>query len=266
MNIFLCWSGERSKETASILSWWLGRVIQSADPWYSDDIPKGSPWAAELADRLEKAQFGIICLNQENLDEKWILYEAGALSKTKNANVCTFLLDINPSEIEPPLSQFQCTLYKEDDFFKLVKTINEKINKDNPVKDEILRETFDKLWPELKKKLDNIPDKIPPAKKKPIRGTREILEEMLGLLRSTKPQEKMLEEILGLLRFRQYPLPLGEGNVMNLGLTPSRHLSYIDERGSLETGTPEAGTPIISHKNIAGSNAGVSPPDAEEPH
>src|SRR5688572_19220319 len=109
MEVFLSWSGERSKAVAETLSVWLGQVIQAVDPWISSDIEKGARWNPEIAARLEQSRVGIICLTKENLDAKWILFESGALSKTKDAYVCTLLLDIDPSDVEQPLGQFQHT-------------------------------------------------------------------------------------------------------------------------------------------------------------
>jgi hypothetical protein len=47
--------------------------------------------------------------------------------------VCTFLLDINPAEIKPPLGQFQHTLFKKEDIKKLMYSINNKINMGYPI-------------------------------------------------------------------------------------------------------------------------------------
>ena len=38
-------------------------------------------------------------------DARWILSEAGALSKTKDARVCNLLLDVKPADVVDPLAQ-----------------------------------------------------------------------------------------------------------------------------------------------------------------
>jgi hypothetical protein len=83
MKVFLSWSGERSKATAETLGNWFARVIQAVEPWISSGIDKGARWQSEIANRLEDARVGIVCLTASNLSEPWILFEAGALSKTK---------------------------------------------------------------------------------------------------------------------------------------------------------------------------------------
>ena len=66
-------------------------------------------------------------MTRENLNEKWILFEAGALSKTKDAHVCTFLLDLKPTDVEHLLVQFQATQFKKKDVWKLIRTINQEV-------------------------------------------------------------------------------------------------------------------------------------------
>ena len=103
MLIFLSWSGDRSKAIAETFTSWISQVIQAADPWISRDIAKGARWGPEVSDRLSSSKVGIVCLTPENLASPWILFEAGALSKTKDAYVCTFLLDLKPADVEEPL-------------------------------------------------------------------------------------------------------------------------------------------------------------------
>src|SRR5215218_11257815 len=105
MQLFLSWSQSRSKAVAEAFARWISQVIQAAEPWLSSDIEKGARWSAEISARLEESKIGIICLTRENLDSRWILFEAGAISKAKGAHVCTLLLDVEPSDVEQPLGQ-----------------------------------------------------------------------------------------------------------------------------------------------------------------
>jgi hypothetical protein len=48
-NIFISWSGDRSKAIAETLKDWLPRVLQSARPWLSTrDIEKGTRSLSEM--------------------------------------------------------------------------------------------------------------------------------------------------------------------------------------------------------------------------
>jgi hypothetical protein len=184
MKVFLSWSGGRSKAVAEELGSWLARVIQAVEPWISSGIEKGARWQGEIADRLEEAKVGIVCLTSSNLTAPWILFEAGALSKTKGSYVCTFLLDVTPADIEPPLGQFQHTAFTKDDALKLVQTINKAVKDagDRALTGENLIKVFETFWPQLKATLSNIA--VKPEEKPAPRPEREVLEEILEIVRS----------------------------------------------------------------------------------
>jgi hypothetical protein len=189
--------GGAYKETAECLSSWIRQVIQAAETWISLDIQKGIRWNDQIKNELEQSKVGIICLNKDNLQSEWVLFEAGALSKTQDAHVCTFLLDISPADVKPPLGQFQHTLFVKEDIRKLVQTINDKIiavgEKTIPEKD--LNEVFDVFYPRLEEKLNAIQnEKSVDGQVK--RTDREILEEILQTIRATNQvQIKQLYEM-----------------------------------------------------------------------
>lgn len=185
MKVFLSWSGSRSKKTAEILADYIQQMIQAIEPWISTDISKGVNWVMEIGSKLEEINFGIICLTRENLDENWILFEAGALSKKKGAHVCTFLLDLKHTDIKPPLALCQHTIFNKEDVRKLLHTINKEARnlKENKMPDDQLNKIFERYWPDLEKELKKIVDmKI--DTEEPIRTDREILEEILEVIRA----------------------------------------------------------------------------------
>jgi len=112
-NVFISWSGERSKWVAEAMRDWLPLVLQTAKPWMSaTDIEKGSRGLNEVSGRLQGMKIGIVCLTPENLETPWILYEAGALSKTidDKTRLCTYLLGgLQFQHVKPPLGMFQAT-------------------------------------------------------------------------------------------------------------------------------------------------------------
>ena len=98
LRIFLSWSGDRSKKVALALKDWLPDVLTLAEPWMSaSDIEKGAKWTQALSGELGAANFAIISLTPENLTSPWLLFEAGALSKTAESRACTYLLDLMPT-------------------------------------------------------------------------------------------------------------------------------------------------------------------------
>jgi hypothetical protein len=185
------WSGSRSKSVAETLGGWLEQVIQAVEPWISSGISKGARWQAEVVDKLEEAKVGIVCLTSSNLAAPWILFEAGALSKTKGSYVCTSLLDIAPADIEPPLGQFQHTIFNKDDVRQLVETINKAIhaNGERSLNEQAFAAVFEKFWPDLESQLLAISKEH--EEKPNLRPDRALLEEVLELQRS---QERRREE------------------------------------------------------------------------
>ncbi len=193
MDVFISWSGEASHVVGLALKDWLPSVIQSIEPFISsEDISKGSRWFSEIGVKLDKSNFGIICLTPENSKEPWILFEAGAISKSIGEScVAPVLLGMSISELEGPIAQFNATLATKEDLFKLIKSINEKIDttKDKKLEHTKLEKIYDALWPELEEKIkecnrliSNSGTGSSTAKLK--RTTEDILEELIELGRS----------------------------------------------------------------------------------
>jgi hypothetical protein len=58
MDIFISWSGKRSRAFAEALRDWLPMIINAARPFLSSsDIDKGARWSTEIAGKLEKASW-----------------------------------------------------------------------------------------------------------------------------------------------------------------------------------------------------------------
>lgn len=183
MLVFLSWSGDASRMTAEALREWLPTVIQAVEPWMSaEDIDKGARWSTDIAQRLEEAEVGVVCLTPDNTEAPWVLFEAGALSKALGkARVCTYLSGLRPTDLQGPLVQFQATEATKVDTLKLLKTINDALG-DNRLPDSTLQRVFEKWWPDLEEKLKGI--RLQPAQGAPKRSDRDILEETLSLVRS----------------------------------------------------------------------------------
>jgi hypothetical protein len=168
-----------------------------AEPWLSAaDIEKGAKWNQVVNGELEQSNFAIICLTPENLGAPWLLFEAGSLSKRAESRVCTFLYEIEYSEVKDPLSQFQHTRANEVETKKMVETINRYLG-DAALPKDRLDKAFDKWWPDLKSSLDGVlaPDLKTVSHERNVPGMiSEILErvreqgrEMERLRRSLEP-------------------------------------------------------------------------------
>ena len=191
MEVFISWSGDGSHKFAAALKDWLPSVIQSVEPFLSsEDIAKGTRWFSEIGNKLDKLNFGIICLTPTNISEPWILFEAGALSKSiEQASVAPILLGMNTSDLKGPLSQFNATLANKEDILKLVKSINDKLglHSEKQLETALLERVFEALWPELEKNINQatkiLESDKSKMKAKPKREVEDILEELLDLNR-----------------------------------------------------------------------------------
>jgi hypothetical protein len=170
---------------ATLLSTWLGDVLQGIEPWLSkDDIEKGSIWFNEITKQLSDTRVGILCLTRENKDKPWILFEAGALCEgLPEKRVCPLWVDLEGSELGPPLSQFNGTLPNKEDLLQLVKTINGE-RKEQMLTEIQLSKTFDMWWPEFETRFKKILADDKPQKQVHKRSPEEMIEEILELSRS----------------------------------------------------------------------------------
>lgn len=192
-NVFISWSGVRSRWVADGFRDWLPLVLQTAKPWMSaSDIEKGARGLNEVANKLEEVKVGICCLTPENLDSHWILYEAGALSKTisDKARLCTYLLGgLQFQDVKYPLGMFQATNSDKADTLRLVQTINAAISA-VPVPEKNLERVFEGMWPQLEAKLKSMPvaDEIRISK----RSLEDMVTEILEISRSNADATKLL--------------------------------------------------------------------------
>ncbi|MEH2305843.1 TIR domain-containing protein [Nostoc sp.] len=157
MKIFISWSGERSKALAKVLRVFLEDVNQRIEPWMSEaDIQAGERWASRLAIELNNTDFGILCLTPENMNSPWLLFEAGALSKSiTNGSVVPYLLDISKGIIKGPLSQFQSKEANRQGTWELLLAVNEAM-KNGSLEKERLQRYFESFWPNLESEINKI--------------------------------------------------------------------------------------------------------------
>ncbi|MGN8075620.1 TIR domain-containing protein [Enterobacter sp. 22104] len=203
MELFISWSGERSRAIAEAIREWIPCVIQAVKPYFSpEDINKGQRWSTEISSKLESSKLGIIVLTSTNLDAPWLMFEAGALSKSLDTSrVCPLLFGVTPAEVIGPLVQFQCSIFNQTEALKLLRSINNMLG-DEKLEEKTLYSVFEVFWPQLSLKIDSI-TKTPENSKVKVntRDDRDILEEILRLSRKnaysharTKSADNFLEK------------------------------------------------------------------------
>ena len=186
MDLFLSWSGTKSCKAAQAFHEWIRYVINAVNPWMSkENIAAGARWTPEIQKQLENSRFGIIFVTRSNAESPWLMFEAGAIAKTvTDTFVCPYLLDFDkPSELPSgPLTQFQAKMRTKSDTYDLLRTINTAVGEDG-LDEERLGHSFEKWWPDLESKLENLPSE--PIEKES-RGVQEMVEEILVLTRDLR--------------------------------------------------------------------------------
>jgi|ERR1700683_973350 len=186
MKIFLAWSGEASKSLAQLLHRWLPDVIQSLQPFMSEeDIRSGRRWLSEIGKQLAQTNFAILCATPDSLGSPWMHFEAGAAAKdVEQGQVCALLVDLQLSALALPLSQFQNrTATDKADMLRLLQDLNKGLPEGQRLEPERLNRLFEKSWPEFEKGLEIVRGLIraqagrQPQKK---RDMDEILEALLA--------------------------------------------------------------------------------------
>jgi hypothetical protein len=185
MKVFLSWSGNPSKALAEAFRNWLPGVLQAVRPYYTpDDIAKGTRWPTEIAKELEDCKVGIIFLTRDNLNAPWLMFEAGALSKKLDkSNVCPLLFGIEATDIQGPLVQFQAAKFDKLEVKRAVKMMNDLLPEALAM--DVLDGVFDMWWPKLDKEITDILSKQGTAKPSALRSDRQLIEEILDLVRAS---------------------------------------------------------------------------------
>lgn len=244
-KVFISWSGELSRKLGEALRNWLPSALQYVKPYFSpEDIEKGAKWNSEIAKELETSNVGVICLTRDNTEKPWIIFEAGALSKSiEKSRVCTLLFDLDPAEVKGPLTSFQATRFLKEDFKRLVITINAAAG-DSRLETPVLDTVFDMWWPKLEAQAAEILKSHEKGGRKEKRSDRDILEEVLELSRlssarssrSSRVAPPALMELLEGLDELTHVLTLEHGDIALRILRridrPIRHLC-------MEAGVPE---------------------------
>jgi len=198
MEIFLSWSGDESRAVAKSLKEWLPLIFQSINPWLSSsDISPGDRWANKLASVLDKIDIGIISLTPDNLEAPWVLFEAGALSKSlKSGRIIPFLFHVNSYALKGPLAQFHAVDANKEGTRKLVHAIN-KLNPSSFRREQTLDTVFEAFWPDLRDEFDMISEKFSSEKLRV--GQIKVLTQREKEVLTYLIQDKEISDIANLL-------------------------------------------------------------------
>ena len=110
MHVFICWSGQRSGRLARALhEQWLPALLGDRVSSFVSfsDIERGERWFDRLLVELRKADAAIVCLTPENLDSRWMHFEAGMVYG--HAHVFPYFLGEQTGQVQDPLNGVQAT-------------------------------------------------------------------------------------------------------------------------------------------------------------
>ncbi len=126
---------------------------------------------------------GILCVTRENLSAPWLMFEAGALAKSLDqSRVIPLLIGVEPADLSGPLTQFQAARFDRPDVRRLLSVINAQLGSE-ALEETVLASVFEKWWPDLETKITSIIHTLISSGTKSARTDREILEEILELMR-----------------------------------------------------------------------------------
>jgi TIR domain len=197
MKIFISWSGELGKLLGEVLHTWLPSTLQYVKPYFAPaDIEKGAKWNAEISKNLEASRICIIVLTRESLNSRWILFEAGAISRGQS-RICPILFGLEPTDVQGPLEQFQVTMFSKTDIYQLLVTINSRAEED-ALEQTVLNHVFDMWWPDLERRINGIMSSAQSERPENLRNERSLLEEAVALMRAVHGEQT---EILRFSKF-----------------------------------------------------------------
>jgi hypothetical protein len=129
------------------------------------------------------------------------------------------------SDLVGPLTNFQAIEFNRDEVRQLLTTINNAAAKEEALKDRSLDETFDKWWPDLEKKVQDI-SSAQPTTAVTHRKPEELLEEAVE---NTRTLLRMFQSLPPWQRFTMSPQVEAAYQGLLRGHTPLRGILDLNE-------------------------------------
>lgn len=155
MQLFICWSGERSLAIGEALREWLQEVIPGLKPFLSTSIPKGASWSESLEKELRKAKAILACFTADNLESPWMHFEIGAVTRASGRNrAFAYLVGVESKELTGFPNTRQTTQFEMEETVALARALAREM-KGTDV--DQIEERARQYWPDLEERIRLIP-------------------------------------------------------------------------------------------------------------
>jgi len=126
------------------------------------------------------------------------MFEVGALSKKiDKSKVCPILFNVEPSDIQGPLVQFQAAKFEKEEIKRVVRMMNVELG-EKGLQSNVFDDVFEMWWPKLQEKVESELKTPRKQDKSSVRSERELLEEILELTRVTSLASERVRRIRGI--------------------------------------------------------------------
>ena len=187
MKIFIAWSKDTSGAIGNALRKWLMKISKKFTPIIStQDIALGSVWRTSLGEELTDADYGVLCVTEDNLESPWLCYEAGALGistashdkEEHKPRIAPILFgNVKASQVASPIQDFQSKPFTRDNMLALALDLTERYRDVspnlNPPDERDIERNFNASYEELESEIQAI---LKEAEETRIRRKREAEE------------------------------------------------------------------------------------------
>jgi hypothetical protein len=211
-------------------------------------------------------------------------FEAGAVGMRltdspaiTRGSVVPYLFDVTTADLKPPLSFYEAKVADQQGTLAVVKAINTLLP--DPLAESALDDAYRVWWPELQASFDDARNAHVNVQPKPMRSDREILEEILAIVRGSARSAEptaMERDLIALLNSLLVPIESPDQDVATwarIRLMKSWH--EADRERQLGSTDPLGSTMARRVQLLVGSLRKLSPerrwiespfdPEADEP-
>ena len=174
--IFISWSGEYSKNIGNALNDLLKNCLPNTKTFFSPNIEAGKKWFAEIEHNLNDADAGLLIVTPDNLNQPWLLYEAGAIAGSLGEKkAIPLLIGFASTDITGPLSALQAKHLDKNNLKSIIKQLNQDFK---CVEQSVCDNYFDKFYDDFEKEMNTIiqPEDSPQITRSPDDKIDEILK------------------------------------------------------------------------------------------